>query len=181
MNKKVIALIGAGLLTLALTAVPAFASRGGRRHHEEGNKNITEITATATADADTGENHEDVTANISMAHDVEVELEDADRTIRTGEAVASSLAKVEDVEDLLCPCQPKCDRGCKDRGRHSDPVTNVTKVTATSDAGAYTGYNTANVNLGISKAHDVEFEMEGDTKIVTGDATATSNAWVLVD
>ncbi|MBU2592104.1 MAG: hypothetical protein ABH867_03250 [Patescibacteria group bacterium] len=180
MNKKVIAFGATAAAVLAL-AVPAFAFGYGG-HHGRGNKNITKISADSSAYADTGNNYEDVLVNVSMAGNIGITDNSGNRNIDTGNATANSLAKVKDACGCPDPDEDSCGGECGSYGHSHHSATTVTKIDATSMAGAYTGGNTADVMVGVTKAHNIGITTNsGSRNIVTGNATATSNAWVLVN
>lgn len=165
--KKLVSLIGAGAMLLAI-ATPVLA-----RGHHRGPENVTRVTNTTTAVANTGlEVGNIATVERAGAWKVEAEGNNTVGKLSTGDADATAVGVV------VADTQVGCSR-CSRRGEQEKLNLVENTVVASADTGIVVG-NTADV----SRAHVGSVEAEGNNtvgKLSTGDAAATAVGVVVVD
>lgn len=175
--KKLIA-FGAGAGLLLAAAVPVFANGD---HGRGGSSDVAIVRNSASAGANTGYNSQGNTALIGGQGEVEDVTVGGNNDMTTGNADAYAGALVVANTHIGC--------GCESRG-HKD----FALVDNSAEAGADTGDNgQGNAALiggysdsqslgGGDRDNEVEdITVNGNNTMTTGDASATSRAWTIVN
>lgn len=190
MNKKLIALVGAGALLLSVAGFAFAVQCPGQDCLPQPvnfcfwcrNRDVARVNNQATAIADTGGNTQNNVAQAGASSEAEVEVEgSSSRSITTGDAHAEAEAVV--VANTHVGCCLVLTQGCHPCG-FGNLYTDLAEVGNGSLAAAYSG---ANIQDDVAQAtgdSEAEVEVEegsSSRSIKSGNSWSGATAWTVVN
>lgn len=172
LNKLII--IPLALCTIALLSVPAFA--GGPMmpfHMPSMDINIALIKSDTEAMANTGNNLQLSSVDVNKARVDDIKVYGSNY-MGTGDAVANASSSIVANKQFGCDM-------CGFNRRGTDIKLDLAAIDTTTMSLADTGNNQQASTVNIKKASADDISIHAHDMLKTGDATATSNSWTVVN